>query len=70
MNIRLFVGRVLMKPTFDLFGKLFDALFLYVLSDKNEKTKKLTHEWWGKCRRLGFYENRWASTRRNMRMIS
>ena len=35
----------LMKPTFDLFAQNYsDALFLYVLSDKNEKTKKLSDE--------------------------
>jgi len=35
----------LMKPTFDLFAQNYsNALFLYVLSDKNEKTKKLSDE--------------------------
>ena len=35
----------LMKPTFDLFAQNYsDALFLYVLSDKNEKTNKLSDE--------------------------
>lgn len=33
----------LMKPKFDLFAENYsDALFLYVLSDKNEKTKQLS----------------------------
>lgn len=33
----------LMKPKFDLFAENYsDALFLYVLSDKNEKTKELS----------------------------
>jgi thioredoxin 1 len=33
----------LMKPKFDLFAQNYsDALFLYVLSDKNEKTKALS----------------------------
>ena len=35
----------LMNPPFDLFAQNYsDALFLYVLSDKNEKTKKLSDE--------------------------
>jgi len=33
----------IMKPTFELFSANYtDALFVYVLSDKNEKTKKLS----------------------------
>ena len=32
-----------MKPAFELFSANYtDALFVYVLSDKNEKTKKLS----------------------------